>query len=989
MCACRWSGVGCDGSDCDNPLATATGGPAVARTKSECRHRPRRACAEAVRAMLTERSGQLDALNRRLSDLLRSPSVPPVEPPVAVLTGPVGAGKTSLLHAFARQAADSGARFLGAGASRGERSVPLEVVRQLVGGLPPGDEDGERIGKLLDEAAAHWFDADGRQGRSSSASTAAIGGALLKLAAQGPLVIGVDDVHYADLASLRCLDHVARRAGGFGMLIVLTEPTRTVPWQAAARVELLRPTRARRIRVPLLSTDGTYDVLAARLGVPAARALAEECHRVSDGNPTLLHALIDDQPAAEPADGRRRPVVGEAFREAVVGCLHRCEQLVLKTAQALAITGESPGSGLLQQLTGSGNAGAPRVVGPATSAGLVDDHGLRHPAVRQAVLDAMTAEEQAQLHSAAGSLLYERGAPPEQVARQLVMTSHTRTEPWMVQTLLDAGEQALTDGDVPLALRYLRRANRDCHDDAALLARINSALIRAEWYLDPGVAASRLTRLTTAVHAGNLGGRQAAAPIPYLLAHADPGEVAGLGDRLAREPGLGDPYGAAVLVRARSWLTAFHPGARAGRAIPVALLRDPLERARAKQAVRGLITLRSVLRHGARGVVEEAERGLAAFGPDDEWNTGCVLAALIHADRLDAAAAWCDRLVASVPAYHQRTPSALITTGRAMIAERRGDLPAAAGLAAAALAQLPPKSWGVLVGVPLGVRIRSLVLMNDLEEAARTLKVPLPPRLFETPFGLQYLQARGRYALAAGSPQDALADFQLCGRLMKSWRLDLPGLLPWRTETAQVLLRTGRREAAARLARQELDLVPPGQSRNRGVALRVLAATEEGAARMERLRTSVGLLRGGHDRGELAQSVIDLGHAHQLAGDPRRARALTREAYRLADDCGLPALWPSTSAMWIRSGGGGGEAAAAVEGLTEEEVEVAELAALGHTNREIAGRLFLTVSAIEQRLTRIYRKLDITSRTELAVRLHLTDSEQARGAPAGPHPEDG
>ena len=58
--------------------------------------------------------------------------------------------------------------------------------------------------------------------------------------------------------------------------------------------------------------------------------------------------------------------------------------------------------------------------------------------------------------------------------------------------------------------------------------------------------------------------------------------------------------------------------------------------------------------------------------------------------------------------------------------------------------------------------------------------------------------------------------------------------------------------------------------------------------------------------------------------------------------------------------------------LTETEQRVADLAAGGHRNGEIAAELFMSVRAVEANLTRVYRKLEIRSRSELALRLAPT-----------------
>jgi DNA-binding NarL/FixJ family response regulator len=276
-----------------------------------------------------------------------------------------------------------------------------------------------------------------------------------------------------------------------------------------------------------------------------------------------------------------------------------------------------------------------------------------------------------------------------------------------------------------------------------------------------------------------------------------------------------------------------------------------------------------------------------------------------------------------------------------------------------------------MIGMPLAVRLRALTCLQEWDEAAACLRTPVPPALFETPFGLHYLHARGLHALATGNPEVALADFQLCGQLMTSWRLDLSSLVPWRTEAARALRHMGRRQQAEKLVREELDRLRPDQDRHRGAALRVLATVEEGNDRIRHLRSAVRLLRQSGDRVELAHALTDLGHAYQQAGDLRQARDVSRRAREVADECGIPVLRPTSRAHRNGATDPGDEAIVLLTGLNDTESRVATLAAQGHTNREIAEKMFLTVSAIEQRLTRIYRKLDVASRSELAARLRL------------------
>ncbi|MEU6075132.1 AAA family ATPase [Micromonospora sp. NPDC047074] len=936
--------------------------------------------------MLIERGEQLCQLVGRLEALGHSPAPALGHRPVVALTGPVGSGKTALLQAFAARATETGARFLAASASRAERAVPFEVFRQLVRMAPLGVEARHRVSRLLDEAILVHGDLHGVDHGRLARLTAALGSVLLDLATGTPLVIAVDDVHHADLPSLQCLDYLARRSAATSLMIVLAESPRTAPWHPELYEGLLQPARLHRIRVPLLSPDGTFALLVARLGMPAARSVGDECHRISGGSPLLVHALADDHLAGTAGRGDQ-PVTGEAFREAVLSCLYRCEHLLLKAARALAVSGQSLCGSLPARLVEGHTGTALESIDVNNSAGLVVDGRLRHPAVEQAVLDATTAEERARLHGQAASLLHHDGAPAVEVARHLVQTGEP-AEPWMTQALVEAGEQALSEGDVHTSLRYLRRANRDCADDDCQRARVRSALVRAEWQLDPQAAVPHLQGLADAVQAGHLGTPRAALPIHYLLWHGLVDKAVELVQHLRDRTDTGDPQSVADLFVASGWLTMLYPGALDNDPAPPVPARDPLTLSRIKQRLLGANLLGAVLERGDVGAVDDAERALRTAGPDSDtayWTAVCALIAMIYADRLDLAGSWCTRLRNASRTHLYPAPAALLDALEAVIAVRRGDLPAAQALTDSALTQLPAKSWGIAIGIPLAARLRALAMVGDLDRAAACLRVPVPAALFETPFGLHYLHARGVYALAADNPDAALADFQLCGRLMTQWRLDLPALVPWRTDAARALLRQGNCQQAEALVREELSRLQPGHVRHRGAALRVLAAMHDPPARLQHLRTSVRLLQQTGDRIELVHSLTDLGHAYQVLGDHRQARSASRAARMLAEECGITLVAPGPAP----AGGGAPEprgVEALVEGLSDAESKVATLAAQGHTNREIAAKLFLTVSTIEQRLTRIYRKLHVNSRSELAARLRSTQPgamTAGRGTAAG------
>ena len=105
------------------------------------------------------------------------------------------------------------------------------------------------------------------------------------------------------------------------------------------------------------------------------------------------------------------------------------------------------------------------------------------------------------------------------------------------------------------------------------------------------------------------------------------------------------------------------------------------------------------------------------------------------------------------------------------------------------------------------------------------------------------------------------------------------------------------------------------------------------------------------------------------AGRPKEARATLRGAVRIAEEVGARVVAERARAELLRAGGRMPSRQSSDGDLTPSERRVAELAAAGHTNREIANELFVTIKAVEWHLGNAYRKLDVRGRSELANRL--------------------
>jgi DNA-binding CsgD family transcriptional regulator len=226
--------------------------------------------------------------------------------------------------------------------------------------------------------------------------------------------------------------------------------------------------------------------------------------------------------------------------------------------------------------------------------------------------------------------------------------------------------------------------------------------------------------------------------------------------------------------------------------------------------------------------------------------------------------------------------------------------------------------------------------------------------------------ARAWLMLAQGDAR-AAADAALELDRADSWGCGSPTLLPWRSVASVALAQLGEEERALALAQEELQLAQQlGTPRAVGIAQRAVALAGPPEERQAGLEAAVAVLESGGARLELARVTCELGAELRRSGERSAARDVLRRAHTLATECGATRLANRARDELGRSGARlMREPARGVEGLTPSEVRVAELAAEGLTNREVAQALFVSEKTVETHLGRVYRKLDIKSRHAL------------------------
>jgi DNA-binding CsgD family transcriptional regulator len=890
---------------------------------------------------------------------------------IALISGVAGSGKTALLQTFSEWAANAGAIVLSATAFRAEEALPLGILGQLFGNrdLHPSIVVAAR--QILDDCV---FIPTLTEQQLESAAHAMVRAferlrrLLVDFADDTPVVIGVDGVENADSPSLQCLQYFARRTKNARILVVVSECAPAWPTNSRLDADLVRQPNCHRFQLAPLSESGVATMLAESIGAVPAQRLAHACYTASGGNPLLVQGLIDDWRMSAGNSPTQAPV-GTAFRAAMLSCLYRCEPMALSVARALAVIGHATSPACLSEMLGFSVASTGHSVASLDAAGLLDAGWFRHEAAAAAVLTAIPPEERAALHSRAADVLHRHDEPVAILAAHLFAAD--RVEPaWAVPVLQDAAEQALARHQVGLAIRCLLRAHQACTSEQQR-AVIKSALTRIEWRADPASAARHLPELVNAVRAGRLAGGPAAAVVSYLLWHGQTSEAAEvlavLQAGAENPPGKWGKHPAEVYI-AWLWTAYSYPelaqriaGAGAAPQRAVASQISPPHRAEAEM-------LECALTGRADGdAVLLAERILQGSRLDDATFAPILaaLVALISSEQLPKASLWCSRLLEDAKAQDIPLWQAALASVCALIDFRQGNLIAAERNARASFTMFTPRSWGVVIGAPLAGLLLSTSAAGKHADAAQYLRIPVPETMFQTPLGPLYLEARGRYFLLTGSLQAALGDFRSCQDLLTGWGMDQPGFVPWRTDAAQVWLSMGENSQAKDLAQEQLSLLHAGQHRTRGISLRILARASAPSDRPALLREAVQALRKSGDRLELAYGLADLSRVYHAIGEHRRTQVVAHQARDLADQCGAEPLKQALERDPDAAELAGPADPQRLSTLSEAERRVASLAAEGYSNQQISRRLKVTVSNVEQHLTRVFRKLGITSRGDL------------------------
>ena len=894
---------------------------------------------------------------------------------LALIEGPAGIGKTQLMGELRRRAAGADLRVLSARGSELEREFPFGVVRQL---FEPALNDTVFAG-AAEGARAVFASPDDPAAEGGDSSFATLHGLYwlaLNLAENQSLLIAVDDLHWVDRPSLRFLAYALRRAEGMPILFAAGLRSAEAGTDPALVAELVHDPATVQVHPAPLSLDAIEALVVDVLGAQPAREFCDACYQATGGNPLLLRQLLTAlategvQPEAAQAQ-LVREIGPRAVSRTVVLRLARLSDDARAVAQSVAVLGEDAALHAVAALAGLDEMAAARATGELATAEILRHGtplGFVHPLVRDAVYRELPPGGRELQHDRAARMLNDSGAPAEQVAAHLLMTS-PRGEEWVADLLVEAGRAAFRRGASDSAPTYLRRALRE-PAPAARTPQLMLELGLAEIMTDGAAALEHLRMayeglrdpVAKAIAAGALGrslmfinqadaaaelAHRAAAEVPdeakdlrkglqafeyctyFFMDDQDPSVLAGIEEH--RKPPAADaPVGDKMLAA----IAAAHWSWTGGSAAEVSEL--------ASAAVAGGDLMRA----------DNALLTIAAIRP------------LVVADREEAVAAW-EQCLSEAHRRGSAFELAGLHLWYGFTQYWRGELSDAEASLRMAFDELQAWGFGKTADWYCGAFLAAtLISRGDVSGARAALERSPAPGNSRSEGARAWRHSEVAVLLAEGGYEEALTKADGCGR---DWP-DNPNPAdgPWRTFKSFALHKLGRDEEAEAVALQELELARAwGSPGTVGRVLRTLGRTR-GEQGIPDIEEAIAILEPSPARLEHARSVAALGTALRRFGRPTDARVPLRRAFELASQCDATLLVEEIRAeLQVVGVRPRRDAATGLESLTPSERRVVDLAVGGGTNRDIAQELYVTPKTVEVHLSNAYRKLGVRGRREL------------------------
>jgi DNA-binding CsgD family transcriptional regulator len=950
----------------------------VEHTKKTDDNKPRDGLAES-RLDLLERDAELAVLEELIGGAGQAR--------LLAIAGPAGIGKTSLIQEAQIRGHAAGMLVLRARGSELERTFSFGVVRQLFEPFLVRLSEEERSEFLVGAAGLSRpvFEPDVLTVEPAAESSLPLLHGLYWLAAnistQRPLLLIVDDLHWSDLPSLRWLAYLLPRLDGLEVSLVVALRPKEAGEAPELLSQIVSDPEATIVEPASLSSAASARLMREALSPDADDAFCAACHEITGGNPLLLRELRNGILAEDVAPSgvnipRLRELAARAGSRALWARLSRLPPEATSLAQAVSVLGGEVAPHQAAAVAGLDEESASQALADLARVDILRPQPpleFVHPLIRAAVYDTLTLLERGDAHKRAAQLLTAAQAEPERVAAHLLLVSPA-SDAAVVDGLREAARSARSRGASENAVAYLRRALAEPPADderVDLLLELGSA----EALVDGQAAAQHLGEAHSLIHEP-----RRRAEVAFLLGRQldnlhRPDESIAVFKLALEELGGADDELERLLW---SGLISVGPGPRPTHSEDVSRRLAELRSHGGETTPGGKFLLALLALHDAWGcepadhcvaLARRAVAGGTLVRAEDSAEflhyASLVLAA---ADR-DGALELLDEGLIEAHARGSIVEFATAKWSRALVLLMRGDLADAASDSREALALA--RGWGQSLGLLSWVLADALMEQGRLDEAAAALDTGGVELDREGQPVYQQRGSRARLQMLRGDLAGGLEELLAAGRRSEALARRNPAFMAWRSKAALALLQLGERGEAGRLAGEELELARTwGAPRALGAALTAVGLVESGKAGLALLEEALDVLVDSPAKLEHAKARTELGAALRRANRRAEAREHLRRAVELATICGAAPLVTRAETELLTTGARPRRVAlTGVESLTPSERRVAAMAAEGPTNREIAQALFVTPKTVEVHLSSAYRKLGISSRSQLATAL--------------------
>lgn len=806
----------------------------------------------------------------------------------------------------------------------------------------------------------------------------AVLGCLRSLSSSAPVIVAIDDVQWIDPPSARVLQFVLRRLKhepvGLMAAVRGTGPEDDLLGAASAFPE----ERVHVLRVGPLSVDALDQVLRSRLGTGFPRTTLLHLHETSGGNPffALELGLALLRRGGDVAAGEALPIpdrLNELIKDRLAG-------LPPRTVEALQVIAALSAPTLDAVAAAIAPSGAvDRRLGPAIDHKVLDVEGGRvrfsHPLLASAVYQAIPYVRRRELHAKLAAVVND----PEERARHLAL-SVEGPDAAVSDALEEAARRAASRGAPQSAAELWEMARRATPSDRLedLRRRIHEAGLA---HFESGDTAVARELLQETVKLSSSGPQRARALLDLgMIVAAEEGwrptvdvftsALEEAGDELALRASIEQSLGYAWLFRGDVGVSERH--ARAALDLAEAL-QEPRVLAEAYQAypfIHFLLGRGLDLDMLDRGIA--LERHMLQGFLSHVLRPSFVLAQLFkYSDRLEAAREKFRMLLADAAERGTESPIAVLHYHLAELECRAGSWEAAHEHARESMAvaqQTGMAFYQAMARFAIGLVEAHLGRLDAAELAAQE-GLGLTETAGEVLIMVLNLSVLGFVELSRGHHAEAHRYLAKAIELKETMGVQEPAYFRIVPDDVEALVALGRLDQAEALLApfeekgRELDrawaLATGARCRALLSAVRgdlsvALAAADEAVREHDRLPLPF----------ELGRTLLVKGTVERRAKQKREARESLTQALDTFERLGAP-LWAEKARAELARIGG---RAPAPLDLTPTEGRVAELVAGGSTNREVADALFVSVHTVEANLKRIYRKLGIRSRTELASR---------------------